>query len=85
VPEFSTACVEGCDLCVLLVAFRRGYVHDGETLQIVEMKTDENVRTPAADRSPTGARRPRQHRTLPGKSLSLFGGGVSFHSNLRFV
>jgi hypothetical protein len=36
--EFSTARVEGCDLCVLLVAFRRGHVPDGETLSITQME-----------------------------------------------
>jgi hypothetical protein len=36
--KFSTARVEGCDLCVLLVAFRRGHVPDGETLSITQME-----------------------------------------------
>jgi hypothetical protein len=36
--EFSAARVEGCDLCVLLVAFRRGHVPDGETLSITQIE-----------------------------------------------
>ncbi|TKB61806.1 MAG: DUF4062 domain-containing protein [Nitrospira sp.] len=30
--------LDGCDLCVLLVAFRRGYVPEGETLSITQME-----------------------------------------------
>ena len=35
---FSQQRVEGCDLCVLLVAFRRGYVPDGETQSITQLE-----------------------------------------------
>src|SRR5260370_25631530 len=41
-PRAATAfCLdrlEGCDLCVLLVAFRRGFVPDGVTLSITQME-----------------------------------------------
>jgi len=36
--QFSQQRVEGCDLCVLLVAFRRGYVPDGETQSITQLE-----------------------------------------------
>lgn len=35
---FSQQRIEGCDLCVLLVAFRRGCVPSGETLSITQME-----------------------------------------------
>jgi hypothetical protein len=36
--QFCLERVEGCDLCVLLVAFRRGLVPDGESLSITQME-----------------------------------------------
>ena len=36
--NFSQDRLNGCDLCVLLVAFRRGYVPDGETLSITQLE-----------------------------------------------
>src|SRR5262245_10494564 len=36
--KFSQDRLTGCDLCVLLVAFRRGYVPDGETLSITQLE-----------------------------------------------
>ncbi len=36
--DFSTKRVEGCDLCILLVAFRRGYIPDGETRSITQQE-----------------------------------------------
>ena len=36
--EFSQQRIEGCDLCVLLVAFRRGCVPPGQTLSITQME-----------------------------------------------
>lgn len=36
--QFSQDRLDGCDLCVLLVAFRRGYVPDGETLSITQLE-----------------------------------------------
>ncbi len=36
--KFSQNRVEGCDLCVLLVAFRRGYVPEGEKLSITQLE-----------------------------------------------
>jgi formylglycine-generating enzyme required for sulfatase activity len=36
--KFSQDRLDGCDLCVLLVAFRRGYVPDGETLSITQLE-----------------------------------------------
>jgi tetratricopeptide (TPR) repeat protein len=36
--RFSQERVHGCDLCILLVAFRRGYVPDGETLSITQFE-----------------------------------------------
>jgi hypothetical protein len=35
---FSRERMEDCDLCLLLVAFRRGYVPEGETLSITQME-----------------------------------------------
>ena len=31
--QFSQDRLNGCDLCVLLVAFRRGYVPDGDAIE----------------------------------------------------
>src|SRR5215467_8663807 len=36
--NFSQERLNGCDLCVLLVAFRRGYVPDGESLSITQLE-----------------------------------------------
>jgi hypothetical protein len=36
--QFSQDRVRGCDLCVLLVAFRRGHVPEGETLSITQLE-----------------------------------------------
>ena len=36
--QFSMDRVKGCDLCVLLVGFRRGFVPDGETRSITQME-----------------------------------------------
>ncbi|NJL18270.1 MAG: DUF4062 domain-containing protein [Nitrospira sp.] len=36
--KFSQDRLDGCDLCVLLVAFRRGYVPEGEALSITQME-----------------------------------------------
>ena len=36
--KFSQDRLDGCDLCVLLVAFRRGYVPDGETRSITQLE-----------------------------------------------
>jgi tetratricopeptide (TPR) repeat protein len=36
--EFSQARLDNCDLCVLLVAYRRGSVPDGETLSITQLE-----------------------------------------------
>ncbi|MEQ1846871.1 MAG: DUF4062 domain-containing protein, partial [Nitrospira sp.] len=36
--KFSQDRLDGCDLCILLVAFRRGYVPEGEALSITQME-----------------------------------------------
>ncbi|HMS84964.1 MAG TPA: SUMF1/EgtB/PvdO family nonheme iron enzyme [Nitrospira sp.] len=36
--QFSQDRLNGCDLCVVLIAFRRGFVPDGETLSITQME-----------------------------------------------
>ena len=36
--EFSQERMKGCDVCLLLVAFRKGYIPDGETLSITQME-----------------------------------------------
>ena len=36
--HFSQARVQGCDLCILLVAFRRGHVPKGEQLSITQLE-----------------------------------------------
>ena len=42
--KFSQDRLNGCDLCVLLVAFRRGYVPDGETLSITQLEYEAAVK-----------------------------------------
>jgi len=46
---FSTDRMADCDLCVLLVAFRRGYVPDGETRSITQMEYDAAAGNPRVD------------------------------------
>jgi hypothetical protein len=41
---FSQDRLHGFDLCVLLVAFRRGYVPDGETRSIIQLEYDAAVK-----------------------------------------
>jgi len=36
--EFSQERINGCDLCVLLVAYRRGYVPEGQSLSITQLE-----------------------------------------------
>ncbi|CAN5882125.1 hypothetical protein BH23GEM7_BH23GEM7_29000 [soil metagenome] len=38
--EFAQERVKGCDLCVLLVAFRRGHIPEGETRSITQLEFD---------------------------------------------
>ncbi len=42
--EFSQKRLDGCDVCVLLVAFRRGYVPDGESRSITQLEYDAAVK-----------------------------------------
>jgi formylglycine-generating enzyme required for sulfatase activity len=42
--NFSQDRLNGCDLCVLLVAFRRGYVPDGENLSITQLEYQAAVK-----------------------------------------
>ena len=42
--KFSQDRLNGCDLCVLLVAFRRGYVPDGETLSITQLEHEAAIK-----------------------------------------
>lgn len=42
--KFSQDRLNGCDLCVLLVAFRRGFVPDGESRSITQMEYDTTVK-----------------------------------------
>jgi hypothetical protein len=42
--EFSRNRLDGCDLAVLLVAFRRGFIPQGETRSITQMEYDEACR-----------------------------------------
>ncbi|MEO8341223.1 MAG: SUMF1/EgtB/PvdO family nonheme iron enzyme [Nitrospirota bacterium] len=42
--KFSQDRLAGCDLCVLLVAFRRGFVPEGETHSITQMEYDTAVK-----------------------------------------
>jgi len=41
---FSQERMKGCDLCVLLVGFRRGYIPDGETNSITQLEYEKAVR-----------------------------------------
>lgn len=43
--QFSRQRVAGCRLCILLVAFRRGYVPEGETLSITQMEYNHAIRS----------------------------------------
>jgi serine/threonine protein kinase len=43
--QFSRQRVNGCRLCILLVAFRRGYVPEGEMLSITQMEYEHAVRS----------------------------------------
>jgi hypothetical protein len=36
--KFSQERIEGCDLCVLMVAFRRGHVPEGEVLSVTQLE-----------------------------------------------
>ena len=42
--QFSQDRLQGCDLCVLLVAFRRGYVPEDETRSITQLEYDAAVK-----------------------------------------
>jgi hypothetical protein len=42
--QFSQDRLHGCDLCLLLVAFRRGHVPDGETRSITQLEYDAAVK-----------------------------------------
>ena len=42
--NFSQDRLNGCDLCVLLVAFRRGYVPDGEALSITQLEYEAAIK-----------------------------------------
>jgi len=42
--QFSQERLQGCDVCVLLVAFRRGYVPDGETRSITQLEYEAAVK-----------------------------------------
>ena len=42
--KFSQDRLAGCDVCVLLVAFRRGFVPEGETLSITQMEYEAALR-----------------------------------------
>jgi serine/threonine protein kinase len=46
--QFSQQRVDGCRLCILLVAFRRGFVPEGEMLSITQMEYDHAVRSGVA-------------------------------------
>jgi internalin A len=39
--QFCRERVDGCDLCILLVAFRRGHVPDGEELSITQLEYEQ--------------------------------------------
>ncbi len=43
--QFSQDRLEGCDLCVLLVAFRRGHVPEGETRSITQLEYESGRQT----------------------------------------
>ncbi|MDH4301237.1 MAG: DUF4062 domain-containing protein, partial [Nitrospira sp.] len=42
--KFSQDRLDGCHLCVLLVAFRRGYVPDGDTRSITQLEYDTAIK-----------------------------------------
>jgi len=42
--DFSRARVEGCDLCVLLVGFRRGHIPRGETSSVTQLEHEAALR-----------------------------------------
>ena len=42
--KFSQDRLEGCDLCILLVAFRRGHVPDGQARSITQLEYDSAVK-----------------------------------------
>lgn len=42
--KFSQDRLDGCDLCILLVAFRRGHVPDGEARSITQLEYDSAVK-----------------------------------------
>ena len=42
--DFSAAALDGCDLCILLVSFRRGTVPHGEHRSITQIEYEESVR-----------------------------------------
>ena len=46
--QFSRQRVAGCRLCILLVAFRRGHVPEGETRSITQMEYDHALRSGVA-------------------------------------
>lgn len=39
--HFSTARIVGCDLCVLLIGFRRGHIPDGDTRSITQLEYEQ--------------------------------------------
>ncbi len=42
--QFSPERLEGCHLCVLLVAFRRGYIQDGESKSITQLEYEAAIK-----------------------------------------
>ncbi|MGE0470304.1 MAG: SUMF1/EgtB/PvdO family nonheme iron enzyme [Nitrospira sp.] len=42
--QFSQDRLDGCHLCILLVAFRRGYVPDGETRSVTQLEYDSAIK-----------------------------------------
>ena len=46
--QFSRQRVDGCRLCILLVAFRRGYIPEGEILSITQLEYAHAVKTGVA-------------------------------------
>src|SRR5687767_1525590 len=41
--EFSKRRIEGCDLCILLVALRRGFIPNGTALSITQLEYTEAI------------------------------------------
>src|SRR2546427_9902462 len=39
--RFSTARIDGCDLCVLLIGLRRGHVPEGDARSITQLEYDQ--------------------------------------------